>query len=85
MAGAAVAEQRCAAEREHRAHALAAAGDQVAGKLGDQRDLALHAVEDDGVHAVHVVGDQRHQRVERRRSESVQFVNGGSHGSAGAP
>ena len=67
VAGAAVAEQRSAAERQHRPHALAAAGDQVAGELRDQRDLALHPLEDDRVDAVHVVGDQRHQRVERRR------------------
>ena len=44
-----VAEQSRARERQHRPHALAAAGDQVAGERRDQRDLALHAVEDDRV------------------------------------
>ena len=54
VARAGVAEQACAGERQHRPHALAAAGDQVAGELRDQRDLALHPLEDDGIDAVHV-------------------------------
>ena len=77
-----VAEQACAGERQHRPHALAAAGDQVAGKLGDQRDLALHPLEDDGIDAVHVGRDERHQRVERRRALSGQRMDGGGHGAA---
>ena len=68
VARAGVAEQRGAGEGQHRPHPLAAAGDQVAGELGDQRDLALHPLEDDGVDAVHVGRDQRHHRVERRRA-----------------
>ena len=67
-----IAEQGAAGERQHRPHALAAAGDQVSGKLGDQRDLALHPLEDDGVDAVHVAGDERDQRVERRRAVAVR-------------
>ena len=63
-----VSKQACASERQHRPHALAAAGDQVAGELGDQRDLALHALEDDGIDAVHVGGDER--RSSRRATAS---------------
>ena len=77
-----VAEQARAGERQHRPHALSAAGNQVAGKLGDQRDLALHPLEDDGVDAVHVGGDQRHHRIERGRALQVQRVDGGGHGAA---
>ena len=66
VAGAGIAQQICAGERQHRAHALAAAGDQMPRELGDQRDLALHPLEDDGVHAIHVRRDQRRQRLERR-------------------
>ena len=66
VARAGVAEQCGAGERQHRPHALATAGDQMARELGNQRDLALHALEDDGVDAVHVGGDERHHRVERR-------------------
>src|SRR5581483_3491134 len=42
MASAWIAEQGAAAEGQHRPHPLAAAGDEMAGKLRDQRDLALH-------------------------------------------
>ena len=58
MARSRVAEQARRRECQHRPHALAAAGDQMAGKLGDQRDLALHPLEDDGIDAVHVGGDE---------------------------
>ena len=62
-----IAEQRGARERQHRPHALAAAGDQVAGELGDQRDLALHPLEDDRVDVVHVA---------RRRAASSDRATG---------
>ncbi len=77
-----IAKQAAAGERQHRAHALAAAGDQMAGELGDQRDLALHPLENDGVDAVHVVGDERHQRVERRLASVLQRMDGSGHGAA---
>ena len=38
VAGALIIEQPGAGEGQHRPHPLAAAGDQVAGELGDQRD-----------------------------------------------
>ena len=82
VARARVAEQRAAGERQHRPHALAAAGDQMPGKLGDQRDLALHPLEDDGVDAVHVGRDERHQRVERRRALGLSVMDRRGHGAA---
>src|ERR1051326_4315145 len=75
MARAGIAEQAGAGERQHRPHPLSAAGNQVAGELGDERNLALHALEDHGVDAVHVGGDERHHRVERRRAGGGQRVN----------
>src|SRR4051794_31868452 len=77
-----VAQQRGAGERQHRPHALAAARDQVPGELGDQRDLALHPLEDDGVDAVHVARDERHQRVERRRALGAEREDRCGHGAA---
>ena len=82
VARAGVAEQRGAGERQHRPHPLAAAGDQMARELGDQRDLALHALEDDGVDAVHVGGDERHHRVERRLALRIERVERPGHGAA---
>jgi hypothetical protein len=82
VASAGISEQGPAGERQHRPHPLAAARDQVTGKLGDERDLALHAVEDDGVDAVHVASDKRHQRIERRRPRALQIVDGSGHGAA---
>ena len=76
----AVAEQRGAAERQHRAHALTASGDQVSRQLRNQGDLALHAVEDDGIHAMHVVRDERHQRLERWSGRTFDFEDGRGHG-----
>jgi hypothetical protein len=54
----------------------------VAGELGDQRDLALHALENDGVDAIHVGGDERHQRIERRLLSEAERMNRGGHGAA---
>ena len=82
VARAAVAEQRSATEGQHRPHAFAAACDQMPGKLRDQGDLALHAVENHRVHAMHVVRDERHQRIEGRCGGGVEIVNGGGHGAA---
>ena len=50
---------------------IPAAADEVSGELGNQRNLALHALENDGIDAVHVAGDERHQRVERGRALGV--------------
>ena len=72
VARAGIAEQGAAGDRQHRPHALAAAGDQVPGQLGDQRDLALHPLEDDGVDAVHVARDERDQRIERGRAAGIE-------------
>ena len=82
VARARVTKQRGAGERQHRPHPLAAAGDQMAGELGNQRDLALHALEDDGVDAVHVGGDERHHGVERRLALRIERVERPGHGAA---
>ena len=44
VARAGIAEQVGAGEGQHGPHALAAAGDEVARKLGNERDVALHPV-----------------------------------------
>ena len=67
VARAGIIEQPGAGQGQHRPHPLAAAGDQVAGELGDQGDVALHAIEDDGVDMVEVGRDQLDHRIERRR------------------
>ena len=80
-----VAEQACAGEGEHWPHPLAASGDEMAGKLRDERDLALHPFEDDRIDAVHSVGDEFHQRVERRLRTGMEWVDAGGHCGALAP
>ena len=79
VARAGVVEQSRAREGQHRPHALAAAGDQMAGELGDQRHLRLHPLEDDGVDGVHVGRGQRQHRVERRGAAGPQGMDGGGH------
>ena len=71
MAGAGIIEQPGAGERQHRPHPLAAAGDQMAGELGDQRDVALHPLEDDRVDMVEVGRDELDHRLERGRCGSA--------------
>ncbi len=68
MARARIIEQPRAGEGQHRPHPLAAAGDQVAGELGDQRDVALHPLEDDRVDMVEIGRDELDHRIERRRA-----------------
>ncbi len=79
VARAAIAEQARARERQHRAHALAAAGDQMAGQLRDQRDLGLHARQDHRVDEVEVTRDQLHHRFERRLTLGIEAVDRGAH------
>ena len=52
LARAAIAAQARGQQGQDRPHPLAAGGDDVAGQLGDQADLALHPVEDDLVDLV---------------------------------
>ena len=75
-------EQAGAGQSEHRPHTLAAARNQVAGELGDQRNLALHAFKNNGVDAIHIGGDERHYRIERGLALVVQRMNGSGHGAA---
>ena len=74
-----IAEQPRACERQHRAHPLAAAGDQMAGEFRDQRNVRLHAAEDDRVDEIEVTRDQLHDRFERRLRPWVEAVDGGAH------
>ena len=85
MARALIIEQTRAGQRQHRPHPLAAAGDQVPGKLGDQRHLALHAIEDHGIHMIEIGGDQLDHRIERGRARSADGMDGGSHRLRSAP
>ena len=66
VARAVVADELGARERQHRPHALSAARDQVPGQRGNQRNLALHPVEDDRVDRVHRRGGEIKDRRERR-------------------
>ena len=81
VARARIIEQPRAGQSQHRPHPLAAAGDQVAGELGDQGDVALHAIEDDRVDMVEIGRDELDHRVERRRGAGPQGNDGGIHGS----
>ena len=75
MASTWIAEQASTRERQHGSHALTAACDEMTGKLGDQRHLALHALEYDGVDAVHVRRDECKQCIERRRALRRQWMD----------
>ena len=66
MSCALVAAQLRPGDRQHRPQPLTPARDQVAGERGDQRNLALHAIEDHRVHAVHARGGQRQHGAKRR-------------------
>ena len=74
-----IIEQPRAGQGQHRPHALAAAGDEMAGELGDQGHLALHPLEDDGVDMVEVGRDQLEHRVERRRAAGADGVKACGH------
>ena len=65
MLDAAIAQQLGGGQRHHRAHALATGGDDMAGKLRDQRHRAGHALDDQPVHLLHIGGDEAAQPVER--------------------
>jgi hypothetical protein len=66
MAAAFITQQAGTAEGEHRPQPLAAAGDQMAGQLRDQRHLRLHPIKDDMIHSVQPRRGQVHQRLDRR-------------------
>ena len=57
--------QMRARERQHRTQSFAAAGNQMSGQCGDQRDFALHPVDDHGVHRIHARSSQPQHRIER--------------------
>ena len=63
---AAVAAEPGAAQGQHRPQPLAAARDDMAGELRDQRHRALHALDDQPVDAFEVASEKLGQRVERR-------------------
>ena len=82
VARAGIAQQAAASERKHRAHALAAPGDQMTRELRNQRYVALHPFEDDGIHAIHVARDERHHRVQRGSALRCKGMNCCDHGAA---
>ena len=61
-----IAAQPRRAQGQHRPQALAAGGDDMAGKLRYQQHLALHLFENDFVYARQIGRGQRHQPFERR-------------------
>ena len=65
VARAAVSDQLCTREREHGAQAFASPGNQVSCECGDERNLALHPVEDDLVYLVHARGSQFEHGLDR--------------------
>ena len=79
---AAIVEQPRASERQHRPQPLAAAGDQVAGKLGNQGDRRLHPVKDDVIDRAEVGATQIEQRGQRRsrRGPRTQRQDARRHG-----
>ena len=79
MARALVIEQRRAGQGEHRPHPLAAAGDQMAGELRDQRHFALHPVQDHRIDLVEVGGDELDDRIERRRGARTEGMDSRGH------
>ena len=60
-----VAAEPGGAESEHRPQPLAAGGDDVRRKLGNEHHRALHVVENDAVHGAQVIRDQPVKLVER--------------------
>jgi len=64
MTVAGVAAQFCRRERQHRPQPLAAAIDQVMGKLGDHLDIGHRLVENDAIDRFHIVGHEVEKRLE---------------------
>ena len=58
VASARIADQLGSSQRQHRAHALAAAGNQMACQFRDKRNFGLHTVQNHAVDLIHVAGDQ---------------------------
>jgi hypothetical protein len=77
--GAGIIEQSGAGQGQHRPHPLAAAGDQMTSELGNQGDVALHPVENDGIDVVEVGGDQLDHRIECRRPLGADGDDRGGH------
>ena len=74
MAVAAIAAEPGRGQCQHRAQALAAGRHDMAGKLGNQRDPAVHAADDDFVDPRQIVRGQRHQPVQARPPTLVAFA-----------
>ena len=65
MAVAAIAAQPRRGQGQHRPQPLAAGGDDMAGKLRDQRHRAVHALDDGAVHQGEIATHQGRQLIER--------------------
>ena len=66
LARARIIEQRTGREREHRAHPLSTACNQMARQFWDQRNLRLHPIKNHGVDLIHAGGHKRDHGIERR-------------------
>src|SRR5260221_9300018 len=77
LAGAVTAEAG-RRQGQHRAKPLAAGGDDVAGELRDERDGALHALEDEGIDAGKVGAQQLAEPVEAGGRLSRILLDGGN-------
>ena len=60
---AAIVEQLCGREGQHRSDALAAGRDQMVGDLRDHRHIRAGVFEDQGVDLLHAIGDASHQPI----------------------
>ena len=63
-----IVEQPGRCQRQHRPHPLSAAGNQVAGQFGDQRNLRLHPFKDDSIDVIHFSRNEVDDGIKRRLS-----------------
>ena len=75
-----IIEQLGAGQSQHRPHAFAAAGNQMASQFRDERHFGAHAIQDDMVHPVEITRHQRDHRIERGwRCIAADGGDGGAH------
>ena len=75
VAIAAITAQPGAAQGQHRAQPLAAAGNDMAGQLRDQPNRALHALDNQLVDAFEVASKKPRQWIERRLAARVHPID----------
>jgi len=67
VALAGIAAQAGGGQGQHRAQAFASGGDNVAGKLGNERNVAVHAADNGVVDQPKIIADQADQDLQGRR------------------